>query len=110
MINQRRLAAATDYCGVRSGRDVDKFKETGLTREKADIVKAPMIKEAPVSIECRVKIEMVHIICFWHVVAVHADERYMDENNRFGLTKPDRWSSVENILAQERSWELLDTV
>lgn len=44
-LTTEELAAATDYCGVRSGRDVDKFKETGLTREKADIVKAPMIKE-----------------------------------------------------------------
>ena len=84
------LAAATDYCGVRSGRDVDKFKETGLTREKADIVKAPMIKEAPVSIECRVKeIRELgsHHMFLAEVVAVHADERYMDENNRFDLNK-----------------------
>lgn len=43
-LTTEELAAATDYCGVRSGRDVDKFKETGLTREKADIVKAPMIR------------------------------------------------------------------
>ena len=43
-LTTEELAAATDYCGVRSGRDVDKFKETGLTREKADIVKAPLIK------------------------------------------------------------------
>ena len=49
------LAFATDYCGVRSGRDVDKFQVTGLTREKADFVKAPMVAESPVSIECRVK-------------------------------------------------------
>ena len=57
MINltTEELAFATDYCGVKSGRDVDKFKETGLTREKAEKVKAPMIAEAPVSIECKVK-------------------------------------------------------
>ena len=53
-LTTEELAAATDYCGVRSGRDVDKFKETGLTREKADIVKAPKIKESPVSNDCRV--------------------------------------------------------
>ena len=53
-LTTEKLTRATDYCGVRSGRDVDKFKETGLTREKAEFVKAPMIKEAPVSIECRV--------------------------------------------------------
>ena len=67
-----------------------KFKETGLTREKADIVKAPMIKEAPVSIECRVKeIRELgsHHMFLAEVVAVHADERYMDENNRFDLNR-----------------------
>lgn len=53
-LTTEKLTRATDYCGVRSGRDVDKFKETGLTREKAEFVKAPMIKESPVSIECRV--------------------------------------------------------
>ena len=54
-LTTEELAFATDYCGVKSGRDVDKFKETGLTREKAEKVKAPMIAEAPVSIECKVK-------------------------------------------------------
>ena len=53
-LTTEKLTRATDYCGVRSGRDVDKFKETGLTREKAEFVKAPMIRESPVSIECRV--------------------------------------------------------
>ena len=43
-LTTEKLAKATDFCGVRSGRDVDKFKETGLTREKADIVSAPMIQ------------------------------------------------------------------
>ena len=49
-LTTEKLTRATDYCGVRSGRDVDKFKETGLTREKAEFVKAPMISESPVSI------------------------------------------------------------
>ena len=82
------LTFATDYCGVKSGRDVDKFKETGLTREKADIVSAPMIQESPVSIECKVKeIKELgsHHMFLADVVAVHADEHYMDENNRFDL-------------------------
>ena len=54
-LTTEKLAFATDYCGVRSGRDVDKFREMKLTKEKAEFVSAPMIKEAPVSIECRVK-------------------------------------------------------
>lgn len=84
------LAFATDYCGVKSGRDVDKFKETGLTREKAEKVKAPMIAEAPVSIECKVKeIRELgsHHMFIAQVAAVHADEKYMDEKNRFDLNR-----------------------
>ena len=54
-LTTEKLAYATDYCGVRSGRDVDKFKEMKLTKEKADFVNVPMIAESPVSIECRVK-------------------------------------------------------
>ena len=84
------LAFATDFCGVRSGKDTDKFKQTGLTKEKADIVKAPMIKESPVSIECRVKdIRELgsHHMFLAEVVAVHADEAYMDQNNRFDLNR-----------------------
>ena len=79
-----------DYCGVRSGRDVDKFKETGLTREKAEFVKAPMIRESPVSIECRVtEVKKLgsHDMFLAEVLAVHADEEYMDENNRFDLNR-----------------------
>ena len=49
------LAFATDFCGVRSGRDTDKFKEMKLTPERAEIVRCPMIKESPVNIECRVR-------------------------------------------------------
>ena len=89
-LTTEELAFATDYCGVKSGRDVDKFKETGLTREKADIVKAPMIKESPVSIECKVKeIKELgsHHMFIAEVAAVHADEKYMDENNRFDLNR-----------------------
>jgi flavin reductase (DIM6/NTAB) family NADH-FMN oxidoreductase RutF len=76
-LTTEKLTRATDYCGVRSGRDVDKFKETGLTREKAEFVKAPMIKESPVSIECRVtEVKKLgsHDMFLAEVLAVHADE------------------------------------
>ena len=89
-LTTEELAFAADYCGVKSGKDVDKFREMGLTREKADIIKAPMIKESPVSIECKVKeIKELgsHHMFIAEVVAVHADEKYMDENNRFDLNK-----------------------
>ena len=89
-LTTERLAFATDYCGVRSGRDVDKFKELKLTKEKADFVKAPMIWESPVSVECRVKeiLELgSHHMFLADVLAVHADEEYMDEKNKFQLNK-----------------------
>ena len=89
-LTTEELAFATDYCGVKSGRDVDKFKETGLTREKAEKVQAPMIAEAPVSIECKVKeIRELgsHHMFIAQVAAVHADEKYMDEKNRFDLNR-----------------------
>ncbi len=89
-LTTEELVFATDYCGVKSGRDVDKFKETGLTREKAEKVKAPMIAEAPVSIECKVKeIRELgsHHMFIAQVAAVHADEKYMDEKNRFDLNR-----------------------
>ena len=53
-LTTEKLAFATDYCGVKSGRDVDKFKEMHLTKEMADQVQVPMIGESPVNIECRV--------------------------------------------------------
>ena len=89
-LTTEKLTRATDYCGVRSGRDVDKFKETGLTREKAEFVKAPMIKESPVSIECRVtEVKKLgsHDMFLAEVLAVHAADEYMDENNRFDLNR-----------------------
>ena len=89
-LTTEKLAYATDYCGVRSGRDVDKFKETGLTREKADIVKAPMIKEAPVSIECRVKeIRELgsHHMFLAEVTGVSVDEQWLNERGSLELAK-----------------------
>ena len=82
------MAFATDYCGVKSGRDVDKFKEMGLTPVPADKVKAPLIKESPINIECRVtEVKRLgsHDMFLAEVVAVHADEMYMDEKGKFRL-------------------------
>ncbi len=89
-LTTRELAFATDYCGVKSGRDVDKFKELGLTALKASEVAAPLIGESPVNLECRVR--QVYPLGSHHmfladVVAVHADEKYMDEKHKFHLEK-----------------------
>ena len=82
------LAYATDYCGVKSGRDVDKFKEMNLTPLKADKVAAPLIAESPVNLECKVtevKELGTHDMFLAEVVAVHVDDKYMDEKNKFHL-------------------------
>lgn len=89
-LTTKELAFATDYCGVKSGRDVDKFAEMKLTPLAGEVVKAPLIAESPVNIECcvtEVKHLGTHDMFLAEVVAVHADERYMDENHKFHLEK-----------------------
>ncbi len=84
------LAAVTDTCGVRSGKDVDKFREYGLTPFDSKTVKAPGVLESPVNIECRVveKLELgSHDMFLAEVTCVQADERYMDRNGKFHLEK-----------------------
>lgn len=84
------LVFATDYCGVVSGKKEDKFKKCNLTKEKAQFVKAPLIKESPVNIECKVieaKEYGSHTMFTAEVLGIHADEKYMDENGRFDLEK-----------------------
>ena len=81
-----RLAKAMDFCGVRSGRDIDKFEAQGLTREKADTVSAPLIAESPVNIECRVKdiVRMPsHDMFMAEITAVQVDEKYVDEKGAY---------------------------
>lgn len=89
-LTTRDLVYATDFCGVKSGRDVDKFKQLNLTPIPGDQVKAPLIGESPVNIECRVReIKQLgsHDLFLADVVAVHADEKYMDENRKFHLDR-----------------------
>ena len=86
------LAYATDWCGVRSGRQVDKFKEMKLTKEKANHVSCPLIKESPVSIECRVKeIRQLgsHDMFVAEVLSIDADDKYIDEKGAFDISKCD---------------------
>ena len=87
-LTTEELAYATDYCGVVSGRDADKFKNMHLTPVKGDVVKAPLIKESPVNIECIVKdIKSLgsHDMFIAQVAAVHVDEKYVDTKNKFHL-------------------------
>ena len=91
-LTTKDLAFATDYCGVKSGRDTDKWKDTGLTPVPCSAIKADMIAESPVNIECKVtKFEELgsHTVFFGEVVADHADDRYMDENGKFTFEDSD---------------------
>jgi flavin reductase (DIM6/NTAB) family NADH-FMN oxidoreductase RutF len=80
-LTNEALAEATDWCGVRSGRNFDKFKECGLTAEKSGIVTAPSIAESPISIECRVK-QIIplgsHDMFIAEVMGVMVDESLLD--------------------------------
>ncbi|MDI6704559.1 MAG: flavin reductase family protein [bacterium] len=76
------LVKKVDYCGTHSGRDKDKFKETGLTPQKAEVIKTPLIKECPVNLECKVK-DIIHLGSHsWFIgkiVAVHVNPEILDE-------------------------------
>jgi flavin reductase (DIM6/NTAB) family NADH-FMN oxidoreductase RutF len=83
-LTTKELAYATDWCGVKSGNKFNKFSEMGLTPSPASKVSAPMIKESPVNIECVVKeIKELgsHHMFISEVVAINADERYIDEKS-----------------------------
>ncbi|MBR1785366.1 MAG: flavin reductase family protein [Bacteroidales bacterium] len=80
-LTTRSLARATDWCGVRSGRDYNKFREMGLHPEPAQLVKAPLIRESPLSIECKVcevKNLGSHDMFIANVVAIDAEDSLID--------------------------------
>ncbi len=91
-LTTRRLAKATDWCGVRTGSKVDKFKEMHLTKQEAEFIKCPLIKESPVSIECKV-VDVInlgsHTMFVAKVLSVDVDEKYIDENGAFDISKCD---------------------
>ena len=89
-LTTKELAKATDWCGVKTGAKVDKFKEMKLHKEKAKFVKCPLIKESPVSIECKVKeIKELgsHHMFIAEVLCINADEKYIDKNGAFDISK-----------------------
>lgn len=91
-LTTKELAKATDWCGVKTGAKIDKFKEMNLHKEKAKFVKCPMIKESPVSVECKVKgIKELgsHHMFVAEVLAINADERYINEKGAFDISKCD---------------------
>lgn len=91
-LTTKDLAYVTDWCGVKSGKDVDKFERMHLTKEKANFVKCPLIKESPVSVECKVKeIRELgsHHMFIAEVLCINADEKYIDEKGAFDISKCD---------------------
>lgn len=89
-LTTKELAYATDWCGVKTGAKVDKFKEMKLTKQKCEFVSAPAIKESPVSIECRVtdiKELGSHHTFIADVLSIDADEKYIDEKGAFDISK-----------------------
>lgn len=89
-LTTKDLAYATDWCGVKSGKDFDKFKEMKLTPGKSKEISAPIIEESPLSIECKVTkiIELgSHDMFMAEVVNVQADERYINEKGEFSLAQ-----------------------
>ncbi len=89
-LTTEKLAKITDLCGVKSGRDIDKFREYGLTAMKSQHVSAPSIGESPVNIECKVK-QIIplgsHDMFIAEVRGVTVDAQYMDESGKFDLAK-----------------------
>lgn len=89
-LTTKRLARKTDFAGVKSGKDIDKFETLKLTKERANEVEAPLIKESPVNIECKV-VEIkelgTHHMFIAKVLCVDVDEKYLDDSGKFTLEK-----------------------
>lgn len=84
------LAKACDFCGVKSGRNIDKFKEANLEIEPCSIVKAPMLTKSPVTLECKVKSVTsmkTHDMFIAEIVNVNVDDRYIEKDGRLALEK-----------------------
>ncbi len=91
-LTTRRLAKAADFCGVRSGRDLQKFDALALTAVPGFTVSAPLIGESPLSLECRVRQVIPlgsHDMFMADILCVAADDRYLDSAGRFHLEKAD---------------------
>ena len=89
-IPTKDILQETDFCGVVSGKDVDKFSVTGFTAEPAETVRPPLIRECPVNIECvlRKKIPIgVHHLFLGEIVSVHVDENILDEKGEIDFSK-----------------------
>ena len=91
-LTNRQLARATDFCGVRSGRNTDKFAEMKLTPLESTMISAPGVAQSPVVLECKVK-EILrlgsHDMFIAEVVNVSVDGQYLDDNGKLELERAD---------------------
>ncbi|AKN32651.1 flavin reductase [Clostridium carboxidivorans P7] len=84
------MVKAVDFCGVRSGKNIDKIEHCNLTLEQSEKVKVPSIKQCPVSLECKVKTITPlgsHDLFLAEVLAIHVEENLLDENGKIHLEK-----------------------
>ena len=89
-LTTKELAYATEWCGVKTGAKVDKFKEMKLTKQKAENIKCPLIEESPISIECKVKeIKELgsHHMFIADVLSIDVAEKYIDDKGAFDISK-----------------------
>jgi flavin reductase (DIM6/NTAB) family NADH-FMN oxidoreductase RutF len=103
-IPTKDIVKEVDFCGVVSGRDIDKFSETVLTSMPAEVVKPPLIRECPVNIECVVKEKIplgVHHLFLAEIVRVHVDQEILNEEGRIDLTKV-----APIVYSQREYWSL----
>lgn len=94
----------TDFCGMVSGKNIDKFSEAGLTREPAEKVKSPLIRECPVNIECILKKKIpigAHHLFLGEIVSVHVDKNVLNEKGRLDFSK-----IAPFVYNQGEYWEL----
>ncbi|MFH0749264.1 MAG: flavin reductase family protein [Candidatus Bathyarchaeota archaeon] len=103
-IPTRAILKETDFCGVTSGRDVDKFFATGLTADPAEKVTPPLIRECPVNLECRVRQKILlgsHCLFLGEVVLVHVNEDLLQKNGRINFAK-----AAPIVYNQREYWSL----
>ncbi|MDP1808360.1 MAG: flavin reductase family protein [Actinomycetota bacterium] len=104
----KEIVASTDYCGTVSGRSIDKFAACGFTAIPADEVRAPLIQECPINLECRVTNTLslgTHDVFISQVAKVHVDEGLVDESGKvdhsrvapFVYLDMDYWTLAEKI-------------
>ncbi|MBY9018151.1 MAG: flavin reductase family protein [Candidatus Lokiarchaeota archaeon] len=97
-----------DYCGTRSGRDVNKWEQLGLTKEKGKVVQVPLVKEFPWNMECKVvnRLELGSHVCFFgEVVAVHCDKKYL-KNDSIDPDKLDTFAYISGNYVELKTGAL----